>query len=107
MGKAQRKLEKQVERKRRVRKKILARRAAIRAEAKKSKEREALEQAVAKADRKAADSKNYSPGLQKTLKLLEELKKDKDGTDSVVLPNETLTLKRVSKDTDSSEDETF
>lgn len=106
MGKAQKKLEKQAERRRRVRKKVLARRKAIRAEAKKSREREILEQAVAKADRKA-ESKNYSPGLQSTLKALEELEKETDSTESTVLPNETLTLKRVLKDTNSSEDETF
>ena len=103
MGKKQIKIEKQAERRRQVRKKILARRSAMRAEAKKSREQKLLELNVNKAVNKA--EKAMSPGLQKTLELLKKLENDKDGTDSVVLPNQTMTLKSASKDTNSSEDE--
>lgn len=77
MGKKQIKLEKKVERKRRVRKKVLAKRAALRAEAKELREKELLEKAVIKADREAQlkAEMNPSPSLQKTLKILEDLKK--------------------------------
>jgi len=103
MGKKQIKIEKQAERKRRVRAKILARRSAMRAEAKKAREEKLLEQNINKAVNKA--EKARSPELQNTLELLKELENDKDGTDSVILPNQTTTLKRISKDTNSSEDE--
>ncbi len=103
MGKKQVKLERQAERRRQVRKKILARRSAMREEAKKAREKKLLEHNVNKAVNKA--EKAMSPELQKTLELLKKLENDKDGTDSVVLPNQTMTLKHTSKDTNSSEDE--
>lgn len=107
MGKKQIKLEKKVERRKRVKKEILARRAALRAEAKEKRKQELLEKNIAKLDAIAQQQAklNYSPELQKLLETLEEMKKDKNSTEPCVLPNQTTTIKNNSKEVDSSEDE--